>query len=74
MMGSTCNQDVEDKECIQKCSGEASYIAGNRSLKKEVSGITGGWNCLRTISNSRGYSGFGYLSSVNQPKPTYCLK
>jgi hypothetical protein len=42
--------------------------------KKEVSGIRGGWNWLRTISNSRGYSGFSYVSSVAQLKPTYCLK
>jgi len=45
MVGSTCNQDVEEKECIQKCSRETSWktknMAGNLSLKKEVSGIRG---------------------------------
>ena len=60
MMGSTCSQGVEDKECIQKCSWGASWktknMAGNWSLKKEISGIKGGYNWLRTISNSRGYS------------------
>lgn len=78
MMGYTCNQNLEDKECIQKCSREASWkmkiMTGNWSLKKEVSGIRCGWNWLRTISNSRWYSVFGYLSSNTQLKPTYCLK
>jgi hypothetical protein len=56
---------------IQKCCTEASWktknMAGNGSL------IKGGWNWLRTISNSRGWFRFGYLSSVTQLKPAYCL-
>lgn len=41
-MGSTCSEGVEDKECIKKFSGEATWktknMSGNGSLKKRFKG------------------------------------